>query len=188
MNQYLLAEENRENIQAHNESLVVTTTKQVGRASYVSYDFNRDEEFRLLDALVQSDDADSLTVRMIAKELYGSDDDSLTNRVRSSLKFNSPYQKRLRNGIAVIARQDGTLRITRSADEFGDLVEENIAQDTAGLGKVVRQRAARLNRTIALAIDKVPELGPRLEQTRQEARTALSSVFSRQLELLSGED
>jgi hypothetical protein len=186
MIQYLLADENREAIQAHNEMLVITTIKQTGRASFVTHDFNREEEFRQLDALVG--EADTLTVQAIAKMVYGTDDDPLKSRVRSHLKYGSAYQKTLRNGTAVLARQDGSLRVTRTAQQFGDLVEENTAQEVARVGKSVRQAAARLNRNIAGAVDKVPELAERLGQTRQDARSSLSTIFSRQLELLSGVD
>jgi hypothetical protein len=188
MNQYLLADGNREAVQTHNENLVVTTTKQVGQASYVSHDFNREEEFRQLDRHLSIDDPTSLTVANITTSVYGADDDALRRRVRSSLRYGSGYQKTLRNGRAVIAKADGTLRITASPDEFGDLVEENTAAEVASLAKSVQRRTAQLNRKLAAAIDKVPELHDRLADTRREASTSLGSLFSRQLELLSGAD
>lgn len=187
MNQYLAPDENREAIVGHNEQLVVTTTKTVGKSTYTSHDFNREEEFRQLDAALTGD-LDSLTVREIASSVYGADDDDLVKRVRSSLRFGSPYQKTMRNGTAVIARQDGSLRVTRSADEFGDLVEENTANAVAKLGKYMKRATIQLDKSLAGAVDKVPELRDRLTETRNQAGATLSTVFAHQLELLSGLD
>jgi hypothetical protein len=188
MNQYLLADENREAIGAHNEQLIVTTTKTVGKASYVSHDFNRDEEFRRLDDIVGGDDIDSQTARMIAVRIYGNDDDVLVRRVRSNLAFGSPYQKTLRNGMGVVTRQDGSLRITRTADEYGTLVTENLALQSDRLKKSVTQGAKRINRQAAAAVDKVPELREPMAELRADIKTSLGVVFTRQLELLSGDD
>jgi hypothetical protein len=188
MNQYLLAEANREAISTHNVELIVTTTKTVGTASYVSHDFNREEEYRRLDEVVGADDIGSQTARLIAANLYGSDDDVLVRRVRSSLSFNSPYQKRMRNGNAVVARQDGTLRITHTADEYGALVTENLAQEGDRLKKAVTRGAKRMDRQAAAAVDKVPELAEAMTELRNDIKVSLSSVFSRQLELLSSDD
>ncbi|HEY1881062.1 MAG TPA: hypothetical protein VGG68_14130, partial [Caulobacteraceae bacterium] len=178
----------REAVEAHNEALVITTTKQIGRATTTTHDFNRAEEFHQLDAVLSAADAGDLTVRRIAELLYGTDDDILATRVRGSLKYGSAYQKTLHNGRAVIARADGTLRITANPDEFGTLVEENTAVAVAAVAKMVRQRTVRLNKDLAAAVDKVPELSERLTVTREQVRNSLSTVFSKQLELLSGLD
>lgn len=188
MNQYLMAEENREAIQSHNENLVITTIKTVGRASMTSHDFNRVEEHKQLDVILAGTEAERLTVRGVAERLYGDDDDALSGRVRSMLRYGAPYQKTLTNGRAVIARQDGTLRVTGTVEEYGDLVEENTAREVARLNKTVRQGAVRLNKNLAAAADKVPELRERFEETRGVIKTSLGSVFTRHLELLSGDD
>jgi hypothetical protein len=188
MNQYLLADENRDAITAHNAELIVTTTKTVGSASYTSFDFNREEEFRQLDSVIGRDDLDTMTAREIAGRIYGSDEDALVRRVRSSLTFGSPFQKRLRNGNAVVARPDGTLRVTTTVEEYGALVTENLAQEADRVKKIVVQRTKKIDRQAAAAVDKVPELAEPLAEVRIEIKTSLSALFSRTLALLSGDD
>jgi hypothetical protein len=180
MNQYLLADENRDAINAHNEQLVVTTTKTVGKASYVSHDFNREEEFRQLDDVIGGTDIAGQTARSIAVKLYGNDDDVLVRRVRSALTFGSPYQKRLRNGNAVVARQDGTLRITSTVDEYGALVTENLAAEGDRLKKAVALRTKRMDRQAAAAVDKVPELAEAMAELRSERRPSPAGTSARQ--------
>jgi hypothetical protein len=188
MHQYLLAEQNREGIVAHNEELVVTTTKQVGKASFTSYDFNAQEEFHQLDAILSVPNADSLTVRDIALRIYGRDDDVLTRRVAGVLKYGSSYQKTLLNGRAVIARPNGTLRITASPDEYGDLVEENAALAVGKLNTSVKNRIGQIGRNFDTAVFKVPELEDRVHESRGRAGAALRTSFDRQLALLAGDD
>jgi hypothetical protein len=137
--------------------------------------------------VVARPDLDDLTVREVTGALYGADDDHLCRRTRSSLKFGSPFQKQLANGTAVVARPDGTLRVTRTADEYGDLVEADTAEGMAKLTKYVRNSAVRMNRNLNAAVDKVPELAERIGGTRTEAKSTLESVFARQLELLGGD-
>jgi hypothetical protein len=186
VNQYLLAESNRDAITGHNPDLLVTTTRQVGQASYVSYDFNREEEFRQLDTLLSGTDAGTLNVKKIAAQVYGHDEDLLARRVRSSLRYDSPYQRTMTNGRAVIANDDGTLRITGNPDEYADLVEENAARQVSRMSKYVDSSTRRLDRNFTSAGTKVPEVAERLADTRGEVRSVLSSVFTRNLELLSG--
>jgi hypothetical protein len=187
MNQYLLADENREAISAHNDQLVETHIKIVGKASVTTHDFNRQEEYRRLDSVVAGDDIDSQTVRSIAVQLYGTDDDEVVGRVRRNLKFGSTFQKRLRNGTAVVARQDGTLRITRTADEYGSLVTESLAREADRLKTAVTRGAKRMDLQAAAAVEKVPELAPAMAELRTDMQVSLSAVFTRQLERLSGE-
>ena len=189
MNEYLLAEANRDAITAHNDDLVTTTTKITGKASYTSYDFNSDEERRVLgETLEQAADPETLTVHDLTKVVYGSEEEALKRRVRSALSYGSRFQKELPNGTAYVARKDGTLRITKTPDEFGDLVEENTAVKTAAVAKLVRQRTLRIKRDLDTAVDKVPTLGHRLGEVRDEVKTSLESSFSRQLALLAGDD
>jgi hypothetical protein len=189
VNEHLLAEANRDAIAAHNPDLVTTTTKVTGKASYTSYDFNSDEERRVLgETLAQSPTPESLTVHDLTKVVYGNDDEALKRRVRSALSYGSRFQKELPNGTAYVARKDGTLRITKTPDEFGDLVEENTAVKTAAVTKLVRQRTARISKDLDSAVDKVPALGQRLGEVRAEVKTTLESSFSRQLALLQGDD
>ena len=189
MNEYLLADQNRDALDAHNDQLVVTTIKTVGKASVTSYDFNRSEEFRQMNTVVAlpDDELAAHTARSITELVYGTDDDHLVRRVRSNLKFGTPFQRQLPNGTAVVAKQDGTLRITRTPDEYGELVEADAAAAVAKVSKYVRSATTRLGKTLDGAVDKVPELAERLATTRTEVQTSLGSVFSRQLELLSGE-
>lgn len=187
MNEYLLGEQNRAALASHNNQLVVKTEKTVGLDVTTSYDFNRAEEFRQLNQIVAGVDLDQQTARTISETVYGADDDHLVRRVRSNLKFGTTFQKQLPNGTAVIARQDGTLRITRTPDEYGDLVDVEAATAVTKISKYVKVATTRIGRTLDGAVDKVPELAERLGATRTEVQAHLGSVFSRQLELLSGE-
>ncbi len=188
MNEYLLADDNRVAIAAHNEDLVVTVIRQVGRSSVTTHDFNTSEERRQLAAILEGKDADKLTLRTIAEKVYGTADDAVMARLRSSLRYGSAFQKTLINGMLAEVRPDGTMRISRTADEFGERTDEFLAAAEARLIKQQKQGIIRLNRTIDAAVEKVPELKGRLEQTRQETRTILGSAVARHLELLSGED
>jgi hypothetical protein len=190
VNQYLLADENRKAIAAHNEDLVVTTTKTVGKASYTTHDFNQREEFRQLDAILnaQGPAPDHLHVDDIARAVYASEDDILLRRVRGFLRFGSSYQKTQINGGAVIARPDGTLKITRTPGEYVNLLEENTAEKVHRLQKYNRSVTNQINRTTAAALAKVPEEADRIHEVRSQIHSAVSGIFARQLELLSGED
>lgn len=187
MNQYLLVDENRAAVHGHNEDLVVTTVRTVGKGSLTSYDFNREEEYRQLDAVIAAPDLDTQTARTIADSVYGADDESLVKRVRANLSFNSPYQRRLINGTAVLARKDGTLRITHSPDEYGVIVAENLAQKADAMKRTVGRSAKAIDRIAATAVDKVPELAEDIAELRTQMRTSLSAVFATQLELLAGD-
>jgi len=189
VNEYLLAEANRDAIANHNEDLITTTIKTTGKASYTSHDFNNAEERDVLGATIGSaQDPETLTVHDLTTAVYGSDDEALKRRIRAALSYGSQFQKGLPNGTAYIARKDGTLRITRTPDEFGELVEENTAVKAAAVAKLVRQRTARISKDLDSAVDKVPSLGERMAELRGEVKTSLESMFSRQLALLAGSD
>jgi hypothetical protein len=188
MNGYLLAEANRDALDAHNPELVVTTTRKVGQAEYVSYDFNVSEEHRRLDTVLTGPALATLTVRAVSVALYGREDDELIRRVRSALRYNSKYQKTMLNGKAVIARKDGTLFVTVTADDYGDLVETNAAEAVDRMRRSVAQGTKRLRADFAAAVDKVPELHDRLGDTAATAKAALGSFFDRQLSLLDFND
>ena len=186
MNTYLLAEQNRNDIVAHNAELMVTTVKTVGSASYTSYDFHRPEEFKQMTLLVNSPGIDAETESTLSTSVYGKDDDSLVRRIRHMLSFGSTFQGTLANGKAVIVRPDGTLRITNNPDEYGDLLEENTAVEVAKADRYVGRSTNKINKALSVASAKVPQIEQRIADTRQEVHDTLQSRFAQKLALLAG--
>lgn len=188
MNKYLMPDGNRAAIEAHNPDLVTTNRRTVRGAEYVEHDFLNDEEHRQLDMIINGGDIESQTLRSIATTIYGNDDDELVRRLRSKLSFNSAYQKTLKNGTAVLARKDGTLRVTHDAESYGELVVGQMADQSARVQRYVKNSVKRIDRQASAAVEKVPELAEPIAELRATMKDSLGMSFARQLELLTGDE